>query len=175
MLAPGRCLFTTGINTHSNQRKSEAQISSSCKSLVTDTGKHNSAPNFEITNMSVSEHEGYRGALASMRAAKQWLGLSLKRALFPKAVPHTLDCKLINHMIFGSWTLALCRALALIYSLHQRWSELRSNLRLVENSLLPYVILVVAVCVHFWWLNYIVDLVGKGHLEGIDKTLLFPI
>lgn len=71
VLAPGRCLFTTGINTHSNQRKSEAQISNSCKSLVTDTGKHNSAPNFEITNMSISEHEGYRRALANMRAAKQ--------------------------------------------------------------------------------------------------------
>lgn len=71
VLAPGRCLFTTGINTHSNQRKSEAQISNSCKSLVTDTGKHNSAPNFEITNMSISEHEGYRRALANRRAAKQ--------------------------------------------------------------------------------------------------------
>lgn len=71
VLAPGRCLFTTGINTHSNQRKSEAQISNSCKSLVTDTGKHNSAPNFEITNMSISEHEGYRRAPANMRAAKQ--------------------------------------------------------------------------------------------------------
>lgn len=72
MLAPGRCLFTTGINTHSNQRESEAQIgNNSCKSLVTDTGKHNSAPNFEITNMSISEHEGYRRALANMGAAKQ--------------------------------------------------------------------------------------------------------
>lgn len=71
VLAPGRCLFTTGINTHSNQRKSEAQISNSCKSLVTDTGKHNSAPNFEITNMSISEHEGYRRAPADMSGAKQ--------------------------------------------------------------------------------------------------------
>lgn len=62
MLAPGRCLFTTGIHTHSNQRKSEARISNSCKSLVAAMGKHSSAPRFEITNVSIPEHRGYRGA-----------------------------------------------------------------------------------------------------------------
>lgn len=100
MLAPGRCLFTTGINTHSNQRKSEAQISNSCKSLVAAMGKHSSAPNFEITNMSISEHEGYRRALCKHQRKQTIASLVSRDGFFllPKAV---LCYRWINHALLA--------------------------------------------------------------------------
>lgn len=109
MLAPGRCLFTTGINTHSNQRKSEAQISNSCKSLVAAMGKHSSAPNFEITNMSISEHEGYRRALCEHQRKQTIASLVSRDGFFPlpKAAPRY---RWINHALLAHWTLTLCEA-----------------------------------------------------------------
>lgn len=103
MLAPGRCLFTTGINTHSNQRKSEAQISNSCKSLVADMGKRSSAPNFEITNMSISEHEGYRRALCEQER-RQTIALlvSQDNSLLSRRQFHTLW---INQSITCYWSI----------------------------------------------------------------------
>lgn len=121
--APGRCLFTTGINTHSNQRKSEAQISNSCKSLVADMGKHSSAPNFEITNTSISEHKGYHRAHLNTRGGKQSLCLSLKINPHPSCLQNAfwfvLHCGVARSIFFRNkgtvelvwiWPLVLCDA-----------------------------------------------------------------
>lgn len=132
----------TGINTHSNQRKSEAQISNSCKSLVTDTGKHNSAPNFEITNMSVSEHEGYRRALGTWQQPDNGRAC-LKRALSSRQ-HRTLRVRdrAISRALPVRWGVALFRVYSRIF-----WSKVAST----ENEPLAggktYVLsLVVTVC-----------------------------
>lgn len=49
-------------------------------------GKHSSAPNFEITNTSNSEHKGYRRAHLNMGGRKQLLCLSSKM-MTPPSLP----------------------------------------------------------------------------------------
>lgn len=109
VLAPGRCLFTTGIHTHSNQRKSEARISNSCKSLVAAMGKHSSAPRFEITNVSIPEHRGYRGALCGHQGQQTIASLVSGDGFFP--LHKTAVCyRWINHTLLAHWTLTLWEA-----------------------------------------------------------------
>lgn len=109
VLAPGRCLFTTGIHTHSNQRKSEARISNSCKSLVAAMGKHSPAPCFEITNASIAQRRGYRGALCGHQGQQTIASLVPGDGFFP--LPKAAACyRWINHTLLAHGTLTLWEA-----------------------------------------------------------------
>lgn len=89
-------------------------------------------------------------------------GLSLSRALFPTAAPYS---PIRNQSItqYRSFEHQPFRACVSIF-----WSKVASAQKypgLWENLLSSIIILVVGACVSSWGINYIIDLVGKGHTE----------